>query len=140
MTEANQTEAGRSAVKIDASFKWRIGRRDFRTPGAWAKVRVMKDPRRGDEYCDVLIGVFRDEPHIHIGINRDASIRFQEGRGRLHTINRLVEDSNWGVVDTGGVAYKPTPGDYQFTIKLRVSEPLRTVWVDFGETELKSRK
>lgn len=123
-------------VRIDDSFEWKLGRQDFRTPGAWAKVRVMADPRTGEEYCDVLIGVVSDEPHMHAGINRDLSLRFMVGRGRLHSIRREVEDSNWGRTEDKSVLFKPEPGRYQFQLKLRVSEPERTVWVDFEETAI----
>lgn len=131
-----------SGVPIDQSFKWRIGRQAFRTPGAWAEVRVKQDARRGDEYCDILVGLRtegRSEPHVHIGINRDMSPRFVRGRGRLHSISRKVEDSNWGVTRDDTLMLRPSLGKYQLQVKLRVSEPERTVWVDFEETELLER-
>lgn len=94
----------------------------------------MTDRRTGEEYCDVLIGLVKDDPHIHAGINRDGSLRFMEGRGRLHSIRREVDDSKRGRTEDKSVHLKPEPGKYQFQIKLRVSEPERTVWVDFEET------
>jgi hypothetical protein len=129
-------------VPIDESFSWKVGRQSFRTPGAWAEVRVKRDPQRGDEYCDILVGVRtegRSEPHVHIGINRDMSPRFEEGRGRLHSMSRKVEDSNWGLTEDRTLMFKPNLGKYQLQVKLRVSEPERTVWVDFDETELSDR-
>ena len=126
-------------MPIDSSFKWKLGRQSFRTPGAWAKVRVKRDARSGEEYCDILVGVRtegRSEPHVHIGVNRDMTQRFVLGRGRLNSIARKVEDSNWGLVEDHTSMLKPTLGKYRMQIKFRVSEPERTVWVDFEETEL----
>lgn len=133
--------SGPAKVPIDSTFAWKLGRQSFRTPGAWAEVRVKTDPRQGDEYCDILIGVRTEtpEPHIHLGVNRDFSLRFVQPRGRLHSISRKVEDSNWGLTEDWTVMLKPEFGKYELQVKFRVSEPLRTVWVDFEETEFSER-
>jgi hypothetical protein len=139
LTADSSSSRTEGLTPIDSAFTWKLGKQSFRTSGAWAEVRVKLDPRKGDQYCDVLVGVRTEggsEPHTHIGINRDGSLRFVLPRERLHTIHRLVEDSNLGVVDNRGISLKPGLGKYKLILKLRVSEPERTVWVDFEETEL----
>ena len=129
----------RSAVSIDESFRWMIGRQVYRTPGAWAKVRVKQDSKGGDFYCDILFGVRtegRRELHFPLGINRNLSPRFLEDRGRMHTVSRKVEDSNSGVTEDKTLMLRPIPGKFILQVKFRVSEPERMVWVDFEETEL----
>lgn len=63
-------------------------------------------------------------------------MRFVEPRGRLNSVARKVEDSNWGVVDDRTLMLEPELGRFRLQVKIRVSEPERTVWVDFEETEL----
>ena len=46
----------------------------------WAKVRTKKDPKTGETYFDVLIGLKGKEAHAHIGINLNQTLRFQQYR------------------------------------------------------------
>jgi len=62
--------------------------------------------------------------------------RFVMGRGRLSSISRKVEDSNWGLVEDRTAMFKSSLGKYRLQIQFRISEPERTVWVDFEEAEL----
>ena len=53
-----------------------------RTKNFWIKVKRKKD------FFDVLIGKKNGKPHVHFGINPDASTKFIQDRGKVRTIKR----------------------------------------------------
>ncbi|MFO8133233.1 MAG: hypothetical protein R6U10_04795 [Thermoplasmatota archaeon] len=78
-------------------------KQDIRCPynEYWAKLRVKEDS--GEQYFDILIGKRGEEPHIHLGINLDQTLRFNEGRGIEGSISRKVESQNYGLMSDGKI-------------------------------------
>jgi len=126
-------------VEIDSTFKFDNGRKYYETENAWAKVRIQKDPRKGDYYIDVLIGSRgEEESHAHFGINSDQSCRFFESRNVLNSISRKVVSSNLGVIEDKTVNLKSETGTKKFTFNVIIDEPKRTIKVLFNDAELTS--
>jgi hypothetical protein len=124
-------------VEIDSTFKFDKGREYYETENAWAKVRIQKDPRKGDFYIDVLIGSRGEKkPHAHFGINSDQSIRFFEPRDVLNSISRKVVSKNLGVIEDKTVNLKSETGTKKFTFNVNIDEPKRTIKVLFNDAEL----
>lgn len=122
--------------KIDSSFKFEDGRKYYETPNSWAKVRIMKDPRKGDYYIDVLMGSKGDKkPHVHFGINGDQSYRFLEPRGSLHTLNRKAVGSD-GFNSDETLVLDSVPGRHRFRFTVLIEERTRTIKVLFSDAVL----
>ena len=128
------TEDSIITVPIDSTWKLLVDRAHFDSRNEWVEVRVRTDPRRGDDYIDLLIGVKGQNPHIHLGINRDLKLRFAEPRGRLNSIQREVVDSQLGKVDDTMVMLKETKGPYKFALRIYADEPTRTVKLAIEES------
>ncbi len=127
-------QPGSKLVPIDSTWTREGEREHYETAGAWATVRIMKDPKRGDEYIDLLLGVKGKDPHAHYGINRDLSIRFHQHRGRINSIRREAIDSNLGKVDDKTLLLKPEMGRHSFQLRVYAHEPTRTVRVALAES------
>lgn len=66
----------------------------------WVKVRLKHDKIIGCAYVDMLIGKRgKTEPHIHQGITLDGRILFMKSRGQVHSIRRVVESAQNGLVE-----------------------------------------
>ncbi|MCI4364538.1 MAG: hypothetical protein L3K10_00515 [Thermoplasmata archaeon] len=121
-------------IRIDSTWKLEVDREHYESGDAWANVRIVQDPRRGDDYIDLVIGLKGQDPHAHYGIDRDLSIRFHDDRGRVNSIRREVVDSNLGKVDDKTLMLKPVKGKNSFQIRIYAHEPTRTVRVALTES------
>jgi hypothetical protein len=121
-------------VPINSTWKLEVDREHFESGDAWANVRIVRDPRQGDEYIDLIMGVKGQDSHAHYGINRDLTIRFHQDRGRINSIQREVADSNLGKVDDTTLMLKPEKGKHSFQLRIYAHEPTRTVRVAFAES------
>lgn len=65
----------------------------------WAVLRTKKDPKTGEQYFDILIGLKGKNPHAHLGINLDQTIRFSEFRKTTHSIKRTVVSKQKGLLE-----------------------------------------
>jgi len=124
-----------SVVVIDDSFKFEGGKEEYETENFWAKMRIKKDEKRGDYYIDIVEGrKSKNVPHCHIGINADQSLRFIEPREVLKTINRRVESKLYGLMEDKTVQIKSEPGGAEFTFKVEIDGPSKTIKVQFSES------
>jgi hypothetical protein len=124
-------------IKIDSSFKLEKETGEYKTTNHWAKVRIMKDKKRGDLYIDVLAGRKGEPAHYHVGINPDQTLRFNEVREKLANIRRQVDDVKTGdSLEDKTVAFKQSKGKASLTFKVIVDEPTRTIKVKFGEAKI----
>ena len=107
----------------------------------WAKVRVVKDRRRGDEYFDIVGGrKDRIGSHFHAGVGRDGSMMFMETRGKVQSINRKIMSKQEGQLEdkTLTLNARPTEATLQFSTK--IDEPTKRVWLEISEVSLKEEQ
>jgi len=124
---------------VDRRFTIRRGKERLRTKNYWAFFRVRKDPRRNEEYIDVLIGnKGQKETHwkIHAGINFDQSRRFVESRDHLVDLSRQVDSRMRGRLADEKIVYSNKPARSRFTFKVIIDEPTRTITPVFEEITL----
>jgi len=128
---------------VDSDFQIAIGKRRIETPNFWAEFRVKRDDRRGDYYIDLLVGRrghFLDhlKHYFHIGINRDQSLRFCEGRGMLTAMRREIDSRQRGRLADETVRFKPSGGaGAEFKFQVTIDEPTKTITPKFEEVTLK---
>jgi hypothetical protein len=71
----------------------------YKDDGYWAKLRVKRDERRGEDYFDILIGKNGKDAHVHLGITLDQKLLFKECRGLVHKIGRKLESRQQGLLE-----------------------------------------
>ncbi len=124
-------------VKVDASFRLIPGKVKRETVNYWAKVRVVKDRRRGEEYFDI-VGGRKDKAgsHFHAGVGRDGSMVFMESRGKVSSINRRVTGKTEGLIEDKTVVLNRRPPEAQLRFTTKIDEPSRQVWLEISEVSL----
>jgi len=66
----------------------------------WAKLRIKKDSKTGNNYIDILSGEKGKPWKSHLGINLDQSLLFSKYRGVIHSIKRDVDSKIKGHLET----------------------------------------
>jgi hypothetical protein len=124
---------------VDGGFTIKHGRERLKTNNYWAVFRVKKDPRRNDEYIDVLVGSKGQEEtrwKVHAGINFDQSRRFVESRDHLVELRRQVESKLKGRLADETIVYSNKRVRSRFTFKVIIDEPTKTITPIFEEASL----
>lgn len=62
----------------------------------WAKLRVKEEDE--EQYIDILMGKRGEKSHMHMGINLNQTLEFNEERGLQGSISRKVESEKHGLV------------------------------------------
>ena len=91
---------------MSTTFWIRESKREYKDKTHWAKLRIKKD-KQGKQYIDVLVGRKGKRWHAHFGFNLDQSLRFAEFRGVVHSIQRDVESSKKGHLESKKIIVDP---------------------------------
>lgn len=95
----------------------------------WLEVHTKLGERPDDEWVEFLGGIKGEkQPHLHVGINKDNTIRFAKKRGVLKSVSqRVVNADTQETLD----ATEDVWGDAPFSIGLRLNsyKPSKIVWV-----------
>ena len=126
---------------VDASFTIARGKERLETTNFWAEFKITRDSKRGDEYVNVVMGrKNRNKPHAHVGINLDQSIRFIVPRGVLNAMRREIDSKQRGRLKDETIRFSEPGGETaQFTFKILIDGPTKTITPSFEEAVLKER-
>jgi len=95
----------------------------------WLEVHTKPGRGPDDEWVEFLGGIKGEkQPHLHVGINKDTTLRFAKKRGVLKSVSQRVMNAD--TQDTLD-ATEDVWGDAPFSIGLRLNsyKPARVVWV-----------
>ena len=98
---------------------------------------MKKDPKKGDEYIDILIGKKGSNiPHSHFGLNLDQTFRFVEPRSAMHSIRREIDSKFKGRISDEKIKFDGQQGPANFTFKVLIHGPTKTIEVKLKEAKL----
>lgn len=130
------------AIKgVDSSFTIARGKERLETRNFWTEFKVTRDSKRGDEYIDVVMGRRnRSKSHAHVGINLDQSIRFINPRSVLIAVRREIDSKHRGRLKDETIRFSEPGGEgAQFTLKVLIDGPTKTITPSFEEAVLKEK-
>ena len=88
-------------------------------------------PENREQYFDVLIGLKGKNPHAHLGINLDQTIRFSEFRKTTHSIKRTVISKQKGLLENkAAIVDRDVLGGKNLAFKLTMDGPTAEVIVE----------
>jgi len=70
----------------------------------WVKLRIKKD-KEGNQYIDVLSGAKGNKTHSHYALSLDQRLIFIEPRDQMHSLRRVVESAQKGLLDDKTIVY-----------------------------------
>jgi len=91
----------------------------------WAKLRVLKYKKTGQDYYDILAGKKGKESHYHQGIGLDSNTLFLIDRGVIGKVEHKVESQLYGKTIDEEVKYKASKGRIKFNMTFEVKASSR---------------